>query len=115
MKYKVFVTENFQKEAKKLLKKYASLKNELLELEKNLSAGLINGTAIGGKAYKIRLAVKSKNKGKSGGLRVITYIELDLIIREQTNVYLLSIYDKSETGNITKIELYRIISGIKLK
>ena len=109
MKYKIIVTENFQKEVKKLLKKYTSLKNELNELEKNLSAGVINGTAIGAKAYKIRLAVKSKGKGKSGGLRVITYLELDLFVEEQTNIYLLSIHDKSETENITKTELYRII------
>jgi hypothetical protein len=44
---------------------------------------------LGNNFYKIRLAVSSKGKGKSGGARVITYVKL---IRE--SVYLSTIYDK---------------------
>lgn len=51
------------------------------------------------------MAVSSKNKGKSGGARVITYMK---IVDE--NIYLISIYDKSDTGTISDEE---ILSRIK--
>lgn len=111
MKYEVIITENFENEAKRLLKKYASLKNELEELEQKLISRSIVGTPIGNNVFKIRIAVKSKGKGKRGGLRIITYLEIDLYIDELINIFLLSIFDKSETENITKEELKRLISG----
>ena len=58
------------------------------------------GTLLRPNVYKIRLAISSKNKGKSGGARVITYIK---IIDE--TVYLLSIYSKGEKDNISEDEL----------
>lgn len=45
--------------------------------------------------YKIRLAIKSKGKGKSGGARVITYV-----LTDNNEIYLLTIYDKSEFDSI---------------
>ena len=53
------------------------------------------GTALGKSCYKIRLAVRSKGGGKSGGLRVITYVVVQLLpggYRRQLAVYLASIY-----------------------
>ncbi|MDX1919215.1 MAG: hypothetical protein SFU25_00605 [Candidatus Caenarcaniphilales bacterium] len=32
------------------------------------------GTFLGNNCYKIRLSIKSKSKGKSGGARVITHL-----------------------------------------
>ena len=79
MKTEIVVTDNFQKEAKRYLKRYTSLKSEL----KNLYARLIEdpklGTSLGNNNYKIRIGVKSKGKGKSGGLRIITHLEIDLV------------------------------------
>ena len=66
MNYRIFTTVNFEKEAKKLVKKYVSLKSELAELNKQLLANPFQGIPLGKNAYKIRLAVKSKGKGKSG-------------------------------------------------
>ena len=65
------LTEKFKKEAKKLIKKYHSVKNELAELNKNLSEQPKLGTPLGYNAYKIRLAIKSKGAGKSHGARII--------------------------------------------
>ncbi len=76
MKANVIVTPNFQREAKKLMKKYRSLKSELAELAEQLEENPKMGTLIGEDTYKIRLAVKSKGKGKSGGMRVRSF-ELD--------------------------------------
>ena len=66
------------------------------------------GTPIGGSCYKIRLAIKSKGKGKSGGARVITYY----YIHGET-VYLLSIYDKAEQENISEERIAELLQGIK--
>jgi mRNA-degrading endonuclease RelE of RelBE toxin-antitoxin system len=114
MKTEIVITNNFSKEAKKLLKKYKSLKLELRQLNEELLHHPKLGTPIGQNSYKIRLAVKSKGKGKSGGLRIITYVELKIHFDEITNtVYLLSVYDKSETDSISGKELSLILSKLK--
>jgi mRNA-degrading endonuclease RelE of RelBE toxin-antitoxin system len=105
--FEVVASENFIRELKKLSKKYASLKEEIEELGKSLSANPEQGKALGKNCYKIRLSIKSKGKGKSGGARVITCIFL-----VQEVAVLLSIYDKSEKENIETKELERLINSI---
>ncbi|WP_439483131.1 hypothetical protein [Cyclobacterium plantarum] len=73
MNYRVDTIAPFRKEAKKLIKKYPSLKNELVELGSKLSNDPTTGTALGNNCFKIRLSIASKGKGKSGGARVITH------------------------------------------
>jgi mRNA-degrading endonuclease RelE of RelBE toxin-antitoxin system len=115
MNVELIVTENFKKAAKKLLKKYLSLKLELLELEKKLLSNPQMGTSLGKDCYKIRLAVKSKGKGKSGGIRIITHIIVKLKIdhTDLTRVYMVYIYDKSEFENVSQKDLVRMIKEIK--
>jgi hypothetical protein len=62
------------------------------------------GIALGNNCYKIRIAISSKGKGRSGGGRVITNIEVG-----DKTVYLLSIYDKSEKENLTNKELRELL------
>ena len=64
MSYKVQSIAVFEKQAKRLIKKYASLKNELLELVRELKENPLQGTAIGKSCYKIRVPIASKGKGK---------------------------------------------------
>jgi mRNA-degrading endonuclease RelE of RelBE toxin-antitoxin system len=106
MSYKVEITRHFEHEAKPLLKKYASLKNELKILGEKLSEDPEIGTPLGNNLYKIRLAITSKGKGKSGRARVITYLKT-----EQKNVYLLSIYDKGERDSISDKEIKDILDS----
>ena len=114
MSVNVIATPNFQREAKKLIKKYKSLRSELAALSTELEKEPRSGTQIGENVYKIRLAVKSKEKGKSGGMRIITYIETELIESEDSiDVYLLSIYDKSEYENISDSLLKSLIAEIQ--
>ncbi|MBK8398320.1 MAG: hypothetical protein IPL26_24150 [Leptospiraceae bacterium] len=103
MSVEIIALHNFRKEAKRLIKKYHSLKEELSLLESELRQNPHLGVELKKNTYKIRLAVKSKGKGKSGGLRVITHIEIEFEVdsRKATKVYLLSIYDKSEYENIS--------------
>jgi len=107
MSYKVQTIAVFEKQAKKLIKKYASLKNELWELVQLLKEKPEQGTSIGKNCYKIRISIASKGKGKSGGARIIT----NFVVAEDT-VYLLSIYDKSEKENLTDKELFGLLKYI---
>ena len=104
MSYKIELTDNFKKEAKKLIKKYASLRTEIAELGKELAENPTTGTPLGNDVYKIRLAIASKNKGKSSGARVISFVK---IIDE--TVFLLSIYNKGEVDSLTDKEIKELI------
>jgi len=57
MSYSINLTDNFKKEAKKLIKKYASLNKELAELFDELQENPFLGTPLGNDIYKIRLAI----------------------------------------------------------
>ena len=104
MSYKIELTDNFKKEAKKLIKKYTSLRTEIAELGKELAENPTTGTHLGNDVYKIRLAIASKNKGKSAGARVISFVK---IIDE--TVFLLSIYNKDEVDSLTVKEIKELI------
>lgn len=95
MNFSVIPSDKFRKEAKRLIKKFPSLKQELARLSSTLTNEPETGTPLGNNTYKIRLAIKSKGKGKSGGARVITYV-----VTEEKEVYVLTIYDKSEFDNV---------------
>ena len=100
MSFKVSPAPTFQRAAKALTKRYISLKAELADLTTELAVNPTIGTPIGSNCYKIRLAIKSKGKGKSGGARVITLVQ---IIDEE--VVFLTIYDKAEKADLRPGEL----------
>jgi len=106
MIYNVKNFPRFDRELKRLAKKYPSLKNEYEALVENLEKNPEIGTPLGNNLYKIRLAIASKGKGKSGGARVITYLKT-----EEGNVYLLSIYDKGERTSISDKEIKDILDS----
>ena len=107
MSFKVEITSYFKKRAKPLLNKYFSLKGELEILINNLEIEPIRGTSIGNNCYKIRISIASKNKGKSGGGRVIINVH---VLNEI--VYLLTIYDKAEQDDISDNELKEMLKFI---
>ncbi len=96
MSYEVLLTDNFKREAKRLIKKYRALRKELVELIDELEDDPIKGMLISESLYKIRVAVKSKGKGKRGGVRVIFFIN-----ELKKRVLLFSIYNKSEQESIS--------------
>jgi mRNA-degrading endonuclease RelE of RelBE toxin-antitoxin system len=107
MSFKVKTIKVFERQSKKLIKKYPSLKSELLTLIRELKINPEQGTLIGKSCYKIRLAIKSKGKGKSGGARIITNF-----VVTQKAIYLLTIYDKSQKDNLTNRELKELLSDV---
>lgn len=107
MSFSVKSISVFERQAKRLMKKFPSLKKELQVLINELKEDPEKGTSIGHSCYKIRLAIASKGKGKSGGARVITHV----IFKDGT-LYLLSIYDKSDIDNLTDKEILELIKLI---
>ena len=107
MSFNIIPTDKFKKEAKKLVKKYPSLKAELIELNITLSGEPTIGKSLGNNTYKIRVAIKSKGVGKSGGARVITYV-----ITQNKEVYLLTIYDKADLESIDDKTIRSVIKTI---
>jgi len=105
MSFEVLVSSNFKKEAKRLSKKYPSLKDEIRTLAESLKVNPEMGTPLGGEIFKIRLAIQSKGKGKSGGARVITFV-----IFPDSKIFLVSIYDKSDQSSISLEKIKSLIS-----
>jgi mRNA-degrading endonuclease RelE of RelBE toxin-antitoxin system len=109
MSYSIIITHRFEKELKRLAKKFSSLKIDFAELIAEITQDPKSGIYIGNNCYKIRMAIDSKGKGKRGGARVITY----LYIATET-VYLLTIYDKGEKVDLKSNELKDMIDSLDL-
>ena len=99
-------TELFDKQAKKLGKKYRNIKNDLNTFLSDFETLHLQSTSIKKNLFKVRIANTNKNKGKSAGYRVYYYIQL-----EETT-YLLTIYDKSEVEMINEDLLMELIEEL---
>lgn len=111
MKVVINYLPEFIRLAKPLRKKYASFEKDfvllLTELEKNPFMGIPLREGV----RKVRMAIASKGKGKSGGTRILTYTvnkESDDLI----TVTLLTIYDKSKISNISDGYISSLITEI---
>ena len=100
MSFNIVTTPPFEKELKQLVKKYPSIKKDLAVLADQLLKEPKMGRALGNDCYKIRMAITAKGKGKSGGARVIKFVQVI-----QTTIFLLSIYDKADAANISDKDL----------
>jgi len=54
--------------------------------------------------------VKDKGKGKSGGFRIITYVVK--VFQQSFEIYLITIFDKSEEESIPKPVLLKLVKSI---
>ncbi len=105
----IFLTsETFNKSAKKLLKKYSYFKNDLSSLKQILLKNPIEGIPLGQNCYKIRLKISSKNTGKSGGARVITYVKI-----EKRTITLLDVFDKADKESINEKDLSNLLKKLE--
>ena len=104
MKFDVIVTSAFKKQAKRIARKHRSIKSDILNLVLLLENNPTEGEPLGKDCYKVRMSITSKSRGKSGGSRVITCVKII-----DQNVYLLSIYDKSNKEIISDKELNKLI------
>ena len=98
MNVKIIPSVEFDRQFKRLAKKYKSLLDDYLTFSKELKENPLQGAALGRGVRKIRMAIGSKGKGNSGGARVLT---LTVLVSEDADVTLLTIYDKDEIDNVS--------------
>jgi hypothetical protein len=109
MSYKFSTTPGFDKGVKLLAKKFPSIPSDLKLLKEELLTNPESGVSLGKNCYKVRMQIKSKGKGKSGGARIIT-----CVIHISNDIYLLDIYDKSDKETISAEELIELLNQINL-
>jgi hypothetical protein len=105
---RIYLHQQFKRELKVLVKKYPSLKSDITLLITTLETNPTLGEPLGKNCYKIRLKITSKGKGKSGGGRVITLVEL---INDE--LWLLSLYDKSDIDNVSDAFLDQLTNNLE--
>jgi len=98
MKVTITLGDDFKRQARRLSKKYKSLKDDLKDFQDSIMENPFQGSDLGGGVRKIRMAIGSKGKGKRGGARVLT---LNILVSGDTDVTLLAIYDKEEIDNVS--------------
>lgn len=102
----VRASEIFIRVSKRLVKKYASFEDDYLQLVADLENNTAHAVDLGSGLKKVRMAITSKGKGKSGSARVVTF---DFVLSQTDKIVnLLTIYDKSECENITKQDLLKL-------
>ena len=94
----VSVSDDFAKEAKRLAKKYPSFKQDYKDFLVSIKNNPLQGDEITKNIRKIRMAIKAKGKGKSGGARVITFNILTDI--KNGHVVFLLLYDKEDASTV---------------
>lgn len=112
MSFEVKTTTRFEKSAKALIKRHRSLKADLGALIDSLEINPMQGDELSPGIRKIRMAITSKGRGKSGGARVITYT----IVAAENNgrVYLIDIYDKSDYSTVDPRAIQKIVDELGL-
>lgn len=119
MNFEVITTPEFEGQAKSLQKRHKSFKNDLKDLILSLIENPFQGTELSPGIRKIRMAIKSKGRGKSGGARVITYtvvtVTSESALAEQRSagkVYLMNVYDKSDYSTIDASVIKQIVKDL---
>lgn len=100
MNVNISVHPQFQKDMKRLTKKYKSIVKDFNRFLEEIEQTPNMGTDLGNGVHKVRMAITSKGKGKSGGARIINYV-YTLHEGDSCNIILLTIYDKSEISNVS--------------
>jgi mRNA-degrading endonuclease RelE of RelBE toxin-antitoxin system len=109
MKVEISLHDEFKRQFRRLSKKYRSLTDDLETFQKELKKNPFQGDSLGGGVRKIRMAIGSKGKGKSGGARVLT---LTVLVTDDADVTLLTIYDKDEISNVSDEYIKWLVSEV---
>ena len=103
MSCRISYLPEFERELKRLAKRYRSMKDDYASLLKQIKNNPAAGIDMGDGIRKIRMAITAKGKGKSGGARVITY---NVVTKVKDNeVVLVTIYNKAEVSSISKRDI----------
>lgn len=110
MNFDIIPTPNFERSFKALAKRHRSLKQDILDFTKSLQENPFQGDELTPGIRKIRMAITSKGRGKSGGARVITYTVL--AAETEGSVYLIDIYDKADYSTVDVTVIQQIIKNM---
>lgn len=100
-------TPIFDRQLKRLAKKHRSILADVTAKVRELLENPHEGESLGQSCYKVRMAITSKGKGKSGGSRLVTCVKI-----EKDIIFMLSIYDKSEREDLEDSELDLLLKQI---
>jgi mRNA-degrading endonuclease RelE of RelBE toxin-antitoxin system len=102
--------EEFLKEVKRLRKKYRHIEADIKDFADQLEAGETLGERLQGtkdyEIYKARVASRDMQRGKSGGFRIIYYLQTDI------QIYMLTVYAKTEKEDISALEVLELINEV---
>jgi mRNA-degrading endonuclease RelE of RelBE toxin-antitoxin system len=103
----VEVTATFNRNLRALAKKHRSIRKDIQPVIEQLQQGELPGDRISGVGYsvfKLRVRNSDTQKGKSGGYRLIYYVQT------ATGIILLTVYTKSEQVDIAAEDIRNIIT-----
>ncbi|MEA5512128.1 type II toxin-antitoxin system RelE/ParE family toxin [Crocosphaera sp. UHCC 0190] len=109
-KIEIKVTPEFRRNLRTLAKRYRNIRSDIQSIIDQLQAGKIVGDQISGIPYtvfKVRIKNSNIQKGKSGGYRFIYYL------KTSTKIVLVTIYSKSDQGDITANTIKKILDSFK--
>lgn len=110
MNFEIIITPDFERAFKALAKRHRSLKQDILDFTRSLQENPFQGDELSPGIRKIRMAITSKGRGKSGGARVITYTVL--AAETEGNVYLIDIYDKADYSTVDVMVIQQMIKSM---
>jgi mRNA-degrading endonuclease RelE of RelBE toxin-antitoxin system len=106
---KVYFADEFKRNLRALSKKYRHIRSDVQPIVEQLQAGELPGNRIPGIndiVFKVRVKNSDIKKGKSAGYRLIYYVQMP------TEIFLMSIYAKSEQVDISVEQILQIISQL---
>ena len=103
----VSILPEFRKRVRSLRKKYPSITYEVRQLVATLQGDERPGDRLRGTGYtvyKVRLPNRAARRGKSGGFRVVYFVQL------ADSVTLLTVYSKTERRDISVREIQQLVA-----
>ena len=105
---RVRMSEDFRASYKLLKKRHKSLEADFERLLASLLEKPMQGGELAGGVRKVRMAITSKGRGKSGGARVIIRVRI-----VDDELQLLYIYDKADMENVSEAFLRDVMKRME--
>ena len=106
MSFEIQTTSYFDSEAKRLAKRHHSFVDDLQDFRDSILKNPYQGTELSPGIRKVRLTIGSKGRGKSGGVRIITFTYL--VDEKDGVVILLLLYDKASFGYVSRRKRHQV-------
>lgn len=102
----VVVSAQFNRDAHKLQKRYPHVFNDIAALRETLLAGHLPGKRLQNlpfRVYKTRIKNTDARRGKSGGYRVVYYLETE------AQVVLITVYTKTDKDDLPIVVIRHLV------